>query len=270
MVVTHLAIAGVAPMQLPVPGLPLRDPVSSLTHLAASVFAVYVALLLCRMANGDRVKQISLACFGAAMVVLYAASGLYHAVPLPRDSAEVALLRRIDLSAIFVLIAGTYTPPFAVLMRGRQRVVWLTAVWLLAAAGVATKWLLPAAPSWLNAGLYLAMGWLAVVPTPQLYPLVGRRGAFWVFGGGAFYTAGVGFELAQWPVLVPGLIGAHEVFHVCDIAGTAMHAAFMAQCVVPFVGPPGRPPASDGSTGGGMAGVAVARGPAAMPSGSPR
>jgi hemolysin III len=224
-------------MDLPVPALPLRDPVAALTHLMASVFAVYVALLLCRMAGGDRVKQVSLACFGVAMVVLYAASGLYHAVPLPRDSAEVMFLRRVDLSAIYLLIAGTYTPPFAVLMRGRQRVVWLATVWLLAVVGASAKWLLPAPPDWLSLGLYLALGWLAVVPTPGLYRIVGMRGALWVFGGGACYMTGVACELARWPVLVPGLIGWHEVFHVCDIAGTAMHAGFMAQCVVPHVWP---------------------------------
>lgn len=224
-------------MQLPVPALPLRDPVSSLTHFAASLFGIYVAMLLCRMAGGDRVKQISLACFGAAMVVLYAASGLYHAIPLPSDSPTVAQYRRLDHCAIYLLIAGTYTPPFAVLMRGWQRVAWLSTVWILAAAGIASKWLFPTSPDWMNLVLYLAMGWLAIVPTPGLYRIVGIRGAFWVFGGGAFYMAGVACELARWPVIVPGLIGWHEIFHVCDIAGTTMHAGFMAQCVVPYAGP---------------------------------
>lgn len=225
-------------MELPVPWMPLRDPVSSLTHFAACAFAVYAALLLCRLAQGDRTKVLSLACFGASMVVLYAASSLYHAVPLPRDSPTVEVLRRLDHSAIYLLIAGTYTPVLAVLLRGRQRVALLATVWLMAVAGVMAKWLLPAPPEWLGVGLYLAMGWLAVVPVRALVRAVGLRGMAWAVAGGLFYTAGAACELAKWPVLVPGLFGSHELFHVCDMAGTALHAVFMALCVVPHGGRP--------------------------------
>lgn len=227
-------------MDLPVPAIPLRDPVSALTHLAACVFAAYAAILLCRLAHGDRAKQVSMTCFGVSMVVLYAASSLYHAVPLPYDSAAVAVFRRLDHSAIYLLIAGTYTPVFAVLLSGRPRAVLLGAVWLMAAAGITAKWLLPAPPEWLEVGLYLAMGWLAVVPAPALFRAVGMRGMTWAVAGGLCYTAGAACELAKWPVLVPGLIGWHEVFHVFDIAGTALHAVFMARCVVPYAGRPAR------------------------------
>jgi hemolysin III len=221
-------------MDLPIAGLPLRDPVAAVTHLAAAVFAAYAAPLLCRLAGPDRVKRRSLAVFGITAVVLYTASGVYHAIPLPRDSATVDVFRRLDHSAIYLLIACTYTPVFAVLLPGRRRTVLLPIVWLLAAAGVAAKWLLAAPPEWLEIGLYLGLGWLAVVVAAALVRAVGVRGMGWVVGGGVCYSAGAAFELARWPVLVPGLIGWHEVFHVCVMAGTALHGVFMVRCVVPY------------------------------------
>jgi len=217
--------------------IPLRDPVSSLTHLVACLFAAYVTVLLCRLARGDRAKRLSLACFGATAVVLYAASGTYHAIRLPLDSPTVELFRRLDHSAIYLLIAGTYTPVFVVLLRGRQRAWLLATVWLLAAAGIAAKWLWPIAPEAVSVGLYLALGWLAVVPLRALLRAVGWRGMAWGLAGGICYTVGAACELARWPVLIPGVIGWHEVFHVCDVAGTALHVVFMIRCVIPFHGP---------------------------------
>lgn len=216
---------------------PLRDPVSSLTHLVASVFAAYVTLLLCRLARGDRTKRKSLACFGITAVVLYAASGTYHAIRLPLDSPTVEFFRRLDHSAIYLLIAGTYTPVFTVLLRGRQRAWLLTTVWLLAGAGIAAKWLWPIAPEAVSVGLYLALGWLGVVPLRALLRAVGWGGMAWGLGGGVCYTVGAACELARWPVLIPGVIGWHEIFHVCDVAGTALHVVFMIRCVIPFHGP---------------------------------
>ena len=225
-------------MNTPVPGLLLRDPVSALTHLAAAVLAAYATALLWRLARNDRTKRLSVACFGASAVILYTASALYHAVPLPTDSPAVGVFRRLDHSAIYLLIAGTYTPIFAVLLSGRQRGLLLATVWLLAWAGVAAKWLLPAPAETLAVGLYLVLGWLAVVPAAALVRAVGLRGIAWAVGGGLCYTAGAACELAQWPVLLPGVFSWHEVFHLCDMAGTGLHMVFMARCVMPYRRPP--------------------------------
>jgi hemolysin III len=214
--------------------IPLRDPVSSMTHLVSSIFAVYLTLLLCRLSRGERTKQLSLACFGATAVVLYAASGTYHAIRLPTDSPTVEIFRRLDHSAIYLLIAGTYTPVFAALLRGSQRAFLLATVWLLAIAGIAAKWLWPIAPEALTVGLYLALGWIGVVPMRALLRAVGWRGMAWGLAGGLCYTAGAACELARWPVLIPGVIGWHEIFHVFDMAGTGFHVVFMIRCVIPF------------------------------------
>lgn len=215
----------------------LRDPVSSLTHLGTSLFAVYVTAILCRLAGGDRAKRWSLFCFGASAVVLYGVSGFYHAIPLPRSSPLVQAFRRLDHSAIYILIAGTYTPVFAVLLRGRMRVIMLILVWTLAAAGVASKWLWRVNGGGLDVGLYLATGWLGVIPAATIVRTVGWSGLAWIGAGGLCYTAGAICDLTHWPVLIPGVFAWHEVFHLFDMAGTAFHVGFMIHCVVPY-----RPP----------------------------
>jgi hemolysin III len=168
------------------------------------------------------------------MVLLYAASGTYHAVLMPKSSAAVQTLRRLDHSAIYVLIAGTYTPTFAVLLSGRLRRALLGLVWALAGLGIAAKWLFPIAPEALTVGLYLALGWLAVIPAAALTRAAGW-GMLWGAAGGLCYTAGAVCELLKWPVIVPGLVGWHEVFHLLDMAGTGFHILFMIRCVVPYV-----------------------------------
>jgi hemolysin III len=213
------------------PGL-FRDPVSAASHLLACVFAAYATLILGRLARGERPKRLSLACFGLSMTLLYGASGVYHALP---DSAARLVFRRLDHSAIYGLIAGTYTPVFVVLLRGRLRALMLALIWAVAAAGIALKWLLPLAPSPVTVGLYLAMGWVGILPLRALVRAVGVRAMAWGAFGGILYTAGALCELLKWPVLVPGVVGPHEMMHFFDVGGTMVHFGFMLRYVLPYV-----------------------------------
>jgi hemolysin III len=221
-------------MEVPLSPLTVREPVSSLTHLVASLFGVYVTLLFWRLTRGDRTKRLSLACFGVSMVVLYAASGLYHAVDLPDGSPGLEVFRRLDHSAIYLLIAGTYTPVFAVVLTGRRRAFFLALVWLLAGTGTATKWLFPLTSFAVTAGLYLALGVAGLLPVVELTRAAGPRGLAWGLTGGLFYTVGAVLELARWPVILPGVVAWHEVFHLLDMAGTGTHVAMMLLYVVPY------------------------------------
>jgi hemolysin III len=221
-------------MDLSLSPLTVREPVSSFTHLITSLFAVYVTLLFWRLTRGDLAKRLSLVCFGVSMVVLYAASGLYHLVNLPHGAPVLEFFRRLDHSAIYLLIAGTYTPVFAVVLTGRRRTFFLVLVWLLAGAGILTKWLFPLTSFAVTTGLYLALGWIGLLPVVEIVRAAGIRGLAWGLGGGLFYTVGAILELARWPVPIPGLVGYHEVFHLFDMAGTGLHVAMMFLFVVPF------------------------------------
>jgi hemolysin III len=224
----------------------LRDPVCSLTHLAAAVFGVFVTLLLWRLTRGDRRKRLSLVCFGLTMVVLYAASGTYHAIDLPLTSPEVDFFRRLDHSAIYALIAGTYTPVFAVVLAHCWARRLLPLVWALAATGIALKWLVPVASDPLTVGLYLGLGWFGILSVVPLSKALGWQALAWGGLGGLLYTAGAVCELAQWPVILPGWFAWHEVMHVCDMGGTAAHVVFMVGYVVPFPSAAAEPPLPGG------------------------
>ena len=210
-----------------------RNPVSAGTHLLWCLLAVYVTGLLWRLSRGDRVRQLSTGAFGLSMVLLYGASGAYHAVP-GEDLLLVKYLRLLDHSAIYVLIAGTYTPVFAVLLRGRLRIILLSLVWGLAAVGIAAKWLLPWPPYELTVALYIAMGWIVLIPIWQLIRAVGVHGMLWALLGGLLYTFGGVCDAACWPVLLPGVIGYHEVLHLLDMGGTLVHVFFVFRYVLPF------------------------------------
>jgi hemolysin III len=209
-----------------------RNPVSAGTHLSWCLFGVYVTGLLWRLARGDRARQWSVACFGLSMVLLYGASGLYHSV---RGSPTlIKYCRLLDHSAIYVLIAGTYTPVFAVLLHGRFRAWLLAMVWSLAGVGIACKWLFAAPPYPVTAGLYVALGWVGLIPVYSLIRAVGLRGMAWGLFGGLLYTAGAVCDVVEWPVLLPGVIGHHEVLHVFDMGGTLVHVFFLVRYVIPF------------------------------------
>jgi hemolysin III len=210
----------------------LRNPVSAGTHLLWCLWSCYAAALLWRLARGDLLRRCSVACFGLSMVLLYGASGIYHAVPAGHPSLET--LRRLDHSAIYLLIAGTYTPIFAVLLRGRLRLALLSLLWALAAAGIACKWLLPWPPHGLTVALYLAVGWVGLLPVYQMTRAVGLRAMAWGLLGGLLYTLGAVCEATRWPVLIPGVLAGHEVLHLCDMGGTLTHVFFVIRYVLPF------------------------------------
>jgi hemolysin III len=215
--------------------LGMRQPVSALTHMIWCVVAAFVAALLVRLCRGNRVKQVSLAVFGVSLVLQYGVSSVFHVVPADRPDL-VNTFRLIDLSAIYLLIAGSYTPLFAVLLAGRLRVAMLGLVWGLAVVGVVCKWLLPLPPDGLAVSLYLATGLAGFLPTPAMLRVVRPRGVLLAFLGAVLYTAGALCDTWHWPLLVPGWIGPHEVLHVLDIFGTTTHLLFMAIYFVPFQG----------------------------------
>jgi hemolysin III len=210
-----------------------RNPVSAGTHLLWCVLGLFITAFLWRLCRGDRLRQLSTGMFGLSMVLLYGASGVYHAVP--RETPRlVEYLRLFDHSAIYVLIAGTYTPVFAVLLRGRWRIVLLSVVWGLAGVGIAAKWLLPWPPYGLTVALYILMGCVGIFSIWQLIGAVGVRGMAWGLLGGLFYIFGGVCDAISWPILLPGVIGYHEVLHLADMGGTLIHVFFIIRYVLPF------------------------------------
>ena len=180
----------------------LREPICTLTHFAALLWAIYAALILWRMCRGEPLKQRCVGCFGLSMVLLFAASSLYHAVIAPPH--VIAVLRRIDMSMVYILIAGTFTPVMSILPAGRQRTAMAVVLWGLAGLGIAVRWFLPGDGFELNVALYLLMGWLGLWPLAVVSRLSARAVSLAVVGG-LFYTAGAVCDVVRWPRHPPRL-----------------------------------------------------------------
>jgi hemolysin III len=212
----------------------LREPVNGLTHAAGGVLAVVgLGVLLATAASTGRLDQLlAFGIFGLSLVALYAASALYHLLPL--SPAGVARLRRLDHMTIFVLIAGTYTPFCVLALDGGWRWGLLALIWSLALCGVMLKLRWMDAPRWLSVALYLGMGWIAVIAASELVRAVPPGGIAWVLSGGLVYSAGALAYGLKRPDPVPGVFGFHEVWHIFVLAGSACHFWAVLHYIAPL------------------------------------
>jgi hemolysin III len=201
----------------------LREPINGLTHLAGGLLAsVGLVVLLATAVRADRTDQlVAFGIFGFSLIALYAASALYHLLPL--SPAGIARLRRLDHITIFLLIAGTYTPFCLLALDGAWRVGLLGLIWALALCGILLKLFWMDAPRWLSVMLYLGMGWVALVAAPVLFRAVPIGGIVWVLAGGLVYSAGALIYWLKRPNLVSGVFGFHELWHLFVVGGSACH-----------------------------------------------
>jgi channel protein (hemolysin III family) len=209
---------------LSIPGF--SDPVSSLTHLAgAATFAVLGGFLIAR-GRGDARRVIALSVFVFSCVLLLSLSGVYHL--LTPATAGRGVLLRLDHAAIFILIAGSFTPVHSILLRDRWQWHLLAWIWIAALTGLTLKTVyFDVMPSWLGLLMYLGLGWLGLISTVALARRFGVRFVLPLVWGALAYTLGALADFLSWPVLVPGVIGPHEVFHLAVLAGIAFHWAFI-------------------------------------------
>ena len=152
--------------------------------------------------------------FGGTMVLVYLSSTLYHSITHKRAKH---LFRMLDHSAVFLLIAGTYTPFAIGILRGPWGWTLLTIVWVLAIIGITMKFIVGPRHSWISIALYLVMGWLAVVAAKPMLLLVPLPGILWILAGGIAYTSGLAFFAA------PRLRYGHFIWHLFVIVGTTCH-----------------------------------------------
>ena len=211
----------------------LREPVSGLTHLAGAGLGAASTVVLVRQAGGGGSPRrlLAVAVFGCSLVALYAASALYHLLPVsPRG---VARLRRLDHAMVFVLIAGTYTPFCLLALEGGWRWGLLGAIWGVAVVGIGSKLRWMDVPIWLSTGVYLLMGWAVVPALPALARAVPGPGLAWLVVGGLAYSLGALVHATGRPSPKPGLFGAHEVWHLFVLVGSGCHIWSIARYVAP-------------------------------------
>lgn len=202
----------------------LREPFNAVSHLVGLLLAAVGTVALLRLARGTAM-EVAFAVYGGSLVLLYAASTIYHALPLP--SHQLRPLRTLDHIAIYFLIAGTYTPVALVTLHGPTGWLLLGAAWAIAAAGIPFKiWWLDA-PVWVSTGIYLGMGYMALLAVAPLATSVSSGGLAWLAAGGVAYTAGAIIFTRERPDPFPGVFGHHEIWHLLVMVGSACHFAFM-------------------------------------------
>src|SRR5258708_3518713 len=190
---------------------------NSITHIAGSVLAIIgtvvaVGSAVSRGRDGETITAIAI--YGAMMIVLYLSSTLYHSL---RGRAK-SVFHVFDHCAIYLLIAGTYTPITLITLRGRWGWWLFGIVWTLAIAGVLKDTLLRGRYRTISVVLYVLMGWLVVVAIQPLRQAMPSQGIVWLAAGGLAYTLGIVFF-----ALSKHVVHAHGVWHLCVIGGRAHH-----------------------------------------------
>lgn len=186
-----------------------------------------VVLMAAAVGRGDARHVVACAIFGVSLVLLYAASTLYHGIPAPRMKR---LLRVADHAAIYVLIAGSYTPFAVVHLADAWGLALLAVIWSLGIFGIALEIAAPRAARRFALPLYLTMGWLAVLAIAPLARALGEQGLALLVLGGLAYTGGVVFYAWR------RLPYHHAIWHGFVLAGSALHFSCVLGYVVPAAG----------------------------------
>lgn len=208
----------------------LREPFNAVSHGLGVLGAIAGLVYLVYRAESG-LATLAMAVYGGSLVALFLASTLYHGVPADRRVRRI--LRRVDHVAIFLLIAGTYTPVTLLALSPGWGWSIFGVVWGLTIVGIVAKVVYVDIPRWANAVIYLAMSWTALVAVEPMIEVFPWGGLAWLLGGGVAYTLGAIIYAVEWPDPLPDYVGAHGLWHVFVLAGSALHYVFIAGYVPP-------------------------------------
>ncbi|HEY8173979.1 MAG TPA: hemolysin III family protein [Dehalococcoidia bacterium] len=214
----------------PLIAAPPRPILRGTFHLAAALAAPFGLVLLVLIADSPR-AYVGASIFAASMIALYTSSASYHLVPWPQTLRDV--MKRLDHSMIFALIAGTYTPFCLIVLGNAWGITMLCVVWTLAGLGMLLKIAWPYAPRWLSVGLYLALGWIGIIAVGEVITSLSIAELSLLMLGGALYSIGAIIYAMKWPDPSPRIFGFHEIFHLFVVAGSLVHFALLAIFILP-------------------------------------
>ena len=210
-----------------------KEPGSAITHFIGWLMAVFAALpLLIRAAQApDRIHLVCLTVYIVSMILLYAASTIYHTLDIsPRVNQK---LRKLDHMMIFILIAGTYTPVCVIVIGGQAGLGLLCLIWAIAIVGILIKAFWINCPKWFSSVLYIGMGWVCVLSFTSLINSLSPAAFGWLLAGGIIYTIGGVIYALKLPIFNARHknFGSHEIFHLFVMAGSFCHFILMYQFV---------------------------------------
>jgi len=201
---------------------PIREPFNAFTHLFGALVALVGTILLVFDASIESASyRFAFIIYGITVFLMFGSSALYHSVQVSFKREE--FFRLLDHIMIYLVIAGSYTPICAIALEGEWRLGMLLGIWIFAVAGVLKKILWLNAPRWFSTGLYLLMGWIAVIIFPQIWDVVPKGFSYWIIIGGLFYTVGAVIYALQKPNPAPSWFGYHGIWHLFVMGGAFSH-----------------------------------------------
>lgn len=205
-----------------------NQPMACMSHLVGALVFFVLGILMIRSAWSDRKRFWCCGIFAFAVVLLLSLSGVFHMFRPKTTPREVMV--RLDVAAIFVLIAASFTPVHGVLYRGWNRWGILIPLWLFTVTAITLRTIFfSSLPYIWGNGIFLLMGWIGLYSTVLTYRDYGKRIAVPVIAGGICYTIGVVGDSFQWPTIIPRVWGSHETFHWLVLAGISWHWYLMSQ-----------------------------------------
>jgi hemolysin III len=208
--------------------------ISVFSHVAGAAAAIAGTIVLLAAARGAADRTAVALVYGCSAVFMFSASSLYHAFKKGED--EISLWRKLDHIAIFFMIAGTYTPMCYIYLTGWWRWSIIIVQWSVVVFGLFFKIFYLNAPRALYTVMYVLMGWVALVPIKQLIDAMPAGSLMLVLAGGIAYTAGAVMYAAKKPVVVPGMFGYHEIFHIFILLGATLHYLMIYHAIRGAVG----------------------------------
>ncbi len=209
----------------------IREPGSAITHFIGMLLAMAAAVPLLLKASlfSTRTGLAAMAVFITSMILLYAASTLYHSVNL--SGKRLRVFKKLDHMMIFVLIAGSYTPVCVLVLNPHDGYRLLVCVWAIAIVGMLFKLFWVTCPKYISSVIYVAMGWACLSVFGQLLQTLSRPAFFWLLAGGILYTAGGVIYALKLPLFNARHknFGTHEIFHLFVMAGSFCHFICMYQ-----------------------------------------
>jgi len=202
----------------------MREPFNGLSHLFGAVLGVIalIAMVMKGVTLGASTLTITaLILFGVSMILLYSSSAIYHMI-IAKDHV-IHMLRRLDHSMIYLLIAGTYAPFCLIALKGTTGYVLFTMISLMAFFGILFKMIWFNCPRWISTVLYIGMGWIIVFLAAPLAEILGTQGLFFLILGGIFYTIGGVIYGLKPNISFIQKLGFHEIFHIFILLGTLSH-----------------------------------------------
>jgi hemolysin III len=205
-----------------------RQPVNGFTHLTGAVLSACALLWLILVTHHEPIKLMAVVIYGLSLITLYAASATYH---LSHGSARKLLwLERMDHAAIYVLIAGSYTPICLTVITGEWRWILLSLVWVLALIGVVYKLLLLTRPGVFSLLYYMLMASVVFIAPPSVISMVPPEAVVFLVASGIVFFIGALVFGFQKPNLHP-LIGHHELWHLFVMTGSTLHFIAVVLCL---------------------------------------